>query len=744
MLKSTHLAPRHFLMAVVLLLIAFGGIRPVQGQNAEWSRWYFGNQAALRFTPDSAVVLPDSRMISASASASLCDSTGRLQLYSNGMRVWNGRHQLMRNGASLGGDSLSSQGCVIVPRPGAAGRYYLFTLDNWLGRNPRRGLRMAELDAAAAAGQGEVLRTNQAVVPDSLLLRLGQHDFMEQAALVRHPDGHSWWLVTHLLDTNLFLSVRIDGGAFTRSSVIISRIGRVRTILPGNANSQVDGVGCMATSPDGRRLALNSLINGCEVFNFDPVTGLVSAPVFLGYGIYSYGVAFSPNGRLLYCSRQGPAFGTGCTKNAITEVRQFDVTLPAASIAASALTVYNGCGAMVWGLQLAPNGAIYAANLRTDVPGPLATVLDVIRQPNVRGLGCQYTFAGLDLGVGHWVVRNFPVVPSLLPGQRLLAVAATAGTMPGPGNSGRLACVGTAVALQATGPTLGAVGDTLEWDFGDGQQLRTVQQQASHTYRLPGSYTVQVRLRNGGQVQALRQLTLIMVAAPALNLGPDLLQCAGQGATLTVGTQPPGTRIRWQDNSTAATLAVTAPGLYWAELTSAAGCTVRDSLRLSWHPQAPVALVANGPLCPDKPVLLSVGAQPANTRYRWQDGSTAPGFTATLPGTYRLTLTTPAGCQVVASMLLAYDNAGGCALTGSLPNIITPNNDQANDYFELKGLNATDWNLTIFNRWGREIFRQAAYDNRWNAIGQPAGMYYYRLANPATGQQYKGWLEVVK
>ena len=747
-LQAPYRPLRTFPWLLLLLLLGWGAGRPARGQQLEWSRWYFGNRAALRFTPDSAVALADSRMQTASACASLSDSAGHLLVYSNGARAWNGRHQLLRNSAVLGGDSVSSQGCVLVPRPGQAGRYYLFTLDTWLGRNPRRGLRMAELDVAAAGGQGEVIRSNQPVVPDTLLQRLGGRDFMEQAALVRHPDGRSWWLLTHLLDTNLFLSIRIDGTGFFRNSVVLSHAGRVRTLLPGNANSHVDGLGSLAVSPDGRRLALNSLINGCEVFDFDPATGQVSSPIFLGFGIYSFGVAFSPNSRLLYCSRQGPNQGpnTGdsCVGNAITEVRQFDVTLPAAAVAASAAVVYNGCGAQVWGLQQAPNGLLYAANLRVDASGAQVTVLDVIRQPNARGAACQYSVGGLALGAGRWPTRNFPVVPSLLPAQRLLALEVVAGAAPGAGGS-LTACVGTAVLLRAIGPTLGAPGDSLEWDFGDGQRVRTVQQQLSHAYAQPGRYTVRVRLRNHGQWLAQRQLELVMSPVPTVNLGPDLLLCAGQSAALSAGAQAAGTRMRWQDGSTAPTLTAAAPGLYWAEAESAAGCVVRDSLRLAWRPQPVLVLAADGSLCADQSVLLGAGPQAANARYQWQDGSAGSTLRATLPGRYRLTVISPDGCARQASLELAYDNAGGCPLlTRALPNIITPNGDPANEFFVLRGLNAPDWNLTVFNRWGREVFHQPAYDNRWNAAGQPAGVYYYRLVNAAAGQHYKGWLEVVR
>jgi len=79
-----------------------------------------------------------------------------------------------------------------------------------------------------------------------------------------------------------------------------------------------------------------------------------------------------------------------------------------------------------------------------------------------------------------------------------------------------------------------------------------------------------------------------------------------------------------------------------------------------------------------------------------------------------------------------------------LPNIITPNGDRQNQSFVLEGLRALDWTVTIYNRWGREVYRREGYDNRWEAAGQAAGTYYYMLHNPTTGQRLRGWVEVVK
>ena len=158
-------------------------------------------------------------------------------------------------------------------------------------------------------------------------------------------------------------------------------------------------------------------------------------------------------------------------------------------------------------------------------------------------------------------------------------------------------------------------------------------------------------------------------------------------------------------------------------------------------PDDMLVLVADSPLCADQSVLLGAGPQAANARYQWQDDSAGPTLRATLPGRYRLTVISPDGCARQASLELAYDNAGGCPLlTRAFPNIITSNGDPANGFFVLRGLNAPDWNLTVFNRWGREVFHQPAYDNRWNAAGQPVGVCYCGWSMPSPASTTRaGW-----
>jgi gliding motility-associated-like protein len=76
-----------------------------------------------------------------------------------------------------------------------------------------------------------------------------------------------------------------------------------------------------------------------------------------------------------------------------------------------------------------------------------------------------------------------------------------------------------------------------------------------------------------------------------------------------------------------------------------------------------------------------------------------------------------------------------------IPNILTPNGDGLNDKLQIKGLVDKQWSLTIYSRWGRQVYAAAAYQQDWDPAGLPAGLYYYLLQH-ATGRAYKGWVEV--
>ena len=83
-----------------------------------------------------------------------------------------------------------------------------------------------------------------------------------------------------------------------------------------------------------------------------------------------------------------------------------------------------------------------------------------------------------------------------------------------------------------------------------------------------------------------------------------------------------------------------------------------------------------------------------------------------------------------------------------IPNIFSPNDDQINDEFKIKGIN-NRFGIEIYNRWGELVFEENPYLNNWNGISFKGtvlnkGQYYYFLKNNIEGVKRNGFLMISK
>ncbi|HXH20108.1 MAG TPA: gliding motility-associated C-terminal domain-containing protein, partial [Chitinophagales bacterium] len=86
-----------------------------------------------------------------------------------------------------------------------------------------------------------------------------------------------------------------------------------------------------------------------------------------------------------------------------------------------------------------------------------------------------------------------------------------------------------------------------------------------------------------------------------------------------------------------------------------------------------------------------------------------------------------------------------------IPNAISPNNDESNEYWEIRGIDLYPHNeVKIFNRWGNEVYRMNGYKNQWNGVNQdreplPDGTYYYILKlNDKYKSTYTGYVVIFR
>jgi len=95
----------------------------------------------------------------------------------------------------------------------------------------------------------------------------------------------------------------------------------------------------------------------------------------------------------------------------------------------------------------------------------------------------------------------------------------------------------------------------------------------------------------------------------------------------------------------------------------------------------------------------------------------------------------------------SYSNETNVKFTGATKvyNVITPNRDGQNDVLVIDNIQLYPGNtFTVYNRWGREVYKTTNYQNNWGGDeNTAAGNYFYLLSLP-NGPSIKNWFEVVK
>ncbi len=278
-------------------------------------------------------------------------------------------------------------------------------------------------------------------------------------------------------------------------------------------------------------------------------------------------------------------------------------------------------------------------------------------------------------------------------------------------------CQGQSLLLDATTP--GALG--YRWQDGTTGP--------SYTVTGPGVYKVEVasalcQASSGSIRVAYREL-------PSPELGPDTTLCPGQELLLSVSR--PDASFQWQDGSSGGNYLVSKPGKYKVTVSNGS-CAVSDEVQVDYAPALPAyAAEEKAYGCGSTTLLLDATVGVGNVSYRWQDGSASPAYLANGPGTYRVEVSSRCG-KVSRTFRVEPVRP---------PNVFTPNGDGINDCFEVPGVGAGEWTLLVYNRWGKLVYKQQGYDNRWCGEGEGDGVYYYLLTK-AGGPPcpIKGWVQV--
>jgi gliding motility-associated-like protein len=277
---------------------------------------------------------------------------------------------------------------------------------------------------------------------------------------------------------------------------------------------------------------------------------------------------------------------------------------------------------------------------------------------------------------------------------------------------------------------------------------------------------------------------------PEVDLGPDRLICGEEAVLLDAGH--PDALTVWNDTWSGAQITVDTAGTYWVSV-DMDGCVGRDTVEVEWAPLPHIELPADTVVCDAEGVEVQVVAVEGG-EVQWSTGAIGPSAFLTSSGQFLATTTNACGSatdsmMVVIARALVYDSllttcwdetpiqlpneyhevvwshgdvgpvisvpvgdygwnaidAFGCMRSGTIrvmvdtvsdgsvyvPNVFTPNGDQVNDVFRAYGAESGQFSLSVFNRWGQEIWRSTDptlhWDGREDGSEVPDGTYTYML-----------------
>lgn len=626
-------------------------------------KWYFGHGSGLEFTltgqdslqspldsagslnPQPELVNPtynpkaprDNNNFEADeAAAVVLDKGNAVVLYSDGKKIFAGEDdsEIPLAGSTTPftiNQDVGTQGIAIIPKPICNAcdfiYYYVFTVDETTGLLSYSVVDMRDEDNNP---KGAVIESN---IPLAV-------NMTGKITVERGADDESFVIYAFDKNSNTFLSFAVDSVGITSSP----------PILP-SAPATEQSTGYVTISPDQSMLAHAMIINGENVvilMSIDRTTNQLTetARVNLGTDPASiYGLAFSPNGNLLYVTLQGNG-GSIPSKLLQLNISSGDAT----QIAASSQLVASGTnkfGAVSLGPKYGDGAKYVYVTMEGSNRIHYLQAPNEIITSNPAIVGFTYSQTGGGVAVAGNPKLGFPNVAAP---QREDDGSGTGATY-----TGNCLNVTTFLNIQTI---CDPYENEVEWTI-EGQKKKG--QQVEHIFSREGWHEIYISIKvskpstvnfSGIKIPGPHCTTVLdtgriyIKPAPKLNI-PDPLYVCTDNLYYTVYKPEP---------------------------------TEGDSFSYNWY-------TSDGETETDD--TRNITPRPDSYRFR-------------LSGDYVLKVTNhPFSCSTKFPIRVEI----ACLPQVHAPNVITPNNDGNNDKFKIFSLFIERPTLEIYNRWGDQVFQ---------------------------------------
>lgn len=496
--------------------------------------WVFGNYAGLDFNMNPPAPLGKTGVEDVVGQpmkycASICDSSGHLLFYTDGLRLWD------RNNWGIekyrGWWPWKTQVVpLICPYPGNDSLYYVFAVST---EGSAYKLQYVTVNTKGNRGYGAIVYPQPATETNYYTILLDEASLF--VAGTNHCNGHDKWIVSH--SGNAFYSYLVtDNGV--KMQPVVSPVPA--DVLPAGKYAGLN----IKFSASGEKLIIPVKENNkVVVMDFNKQTGALTTPIELQLPdkLFLDDADISPNGSKVYV-------GYGYPEGDAEKHEVFQYNLNAGDeeqVNKSAVVVSNFpdranfCSRTfcVWlhrSLDLAPDGKIYISMTeRTDAE--FDTRLSVIESPNDAGYEAFYRKSIVDVGrIYRYVRYNY--------------IRSGAFSLKENGIQFRKnLCADAPVTFSLIESKI----DSVKWDFGDlasGDRNFSTQKIPSHLYPGPGAYHVKAVIYTPCKMDtAFADVTIS--ETPSVHIPSsvnDSTVCIGRTMIMDV-TTPNATQYEWEN-----------------------------------------------------------------------------------------------------------------------------------------------------------------------------------------------------
>lgn len=290
------------------------------------------------------------------------------------------------------------------------------------------------------------------------------------------------------------------------------------------------------------------------------------------------------------------------------------------------------------------------------------------------------------------------------------------------------------------------------WDFGNGT-FDTTKTSTKTYYSNSGPFNASLIVETvNGCSDTMFKSVNTLIDKPKVNwiLSGSMPLCKGDSATFTVSG---GDSIVWlTDNDSIWVKPFSKTGNYKFVVYNKGNCPVMDSVKVYAYPSAQITAHNDTAIFRGRRAEIYVSNALKN--FHWYPGQYVVDSTAISTKTIQLTDS--------ITMFVTATDSNGCTDLDSvhinvidpplvkIPNLITPNGDKYNEYWDLIEIpDVFLFDIIISDRQGKRVYASSNYQNDWNGKDSegnilPNGVYFYYMKNRQTSDVYRGYIQIIR